>query len=145
MRGSITVDGRGRMAEARTEETAIVGAGAAGLAAAAELVANGRRVVVVEARDRLGGRILTQSTSAVPVPMELGAEFIHGQSSEFLRWLKASQHVAIDAGGERWTAQDGQLRRTDSQLHRLKRMFEQLAPLDRDVSFADFLQRHRQS
>lgn len=57
-------------------EIVIVGAGIAGLAAASKLQAAGRQVVVVEARDRLGGRIHTDRSWTVPV--ELGATWVHG-------------------------------------------------------------------
>jgi monoamine oxidase len=77
--------------------------------------------------------------------MELGAEFVHGESAAVLRWLEIAHDVAIDAGGEHWTVQGGQLRRADSQLHRLRRIFEELAPLKRDIAFADFLEHHRRS
>ena len=49
----------------------IIGAGLAGLAAAQRLVQAGRRVIVLEAWSRLGGRIWTDSTWGVP--LELGA------------------------------------------------------------------------
>jgi monoamine oxidase len=57
----------------------IIGAGAAGLAAARTLHAAGQRVLVLEARDRLGGRAWTDDHT-FPVPLELGAEFIHGEN-----------------------------------------------------------------
>jgi monoamine oxidase len=60
----------------------IVGAGAAGLAAGAKLAQAGRRVALLEARDRIGGRIFTRHLPAqeghAPMYIELGAEFIHG-------------------------------------------------------------------
>jgi monoamine oxidase len=60
----------------------IVGAGAAGLAAGARLAQAGRRVALLEARGRIGGRILTRYLPAAeghaPMHIELGAEFIHG-------------------------------------------------------------------
>src|SRR5437660_2367785 len=59
-------------------EVVIIGAGVAGLTAARELAAGGVRVLVLEARDRLGGRVLTHHTPNGPV--ELGAEFVHGAS-----------------------------------------------------------------
>jgi monoamine oxidase len=59
-----------------------VGAGVAGLEAARLLADAGKRVVLIEARNRIGGRIFTEHVStgsAVgPVSVELGAEFIHG-------------------------------------------------------------------
>ncbi len=57
-------------------EIVIVGAGMAGLAAASRLQAAGKQVVVVEARDRIGGRVHTDRSWAVPV--ELGATWVHG-------------------------------------------------------------------
>ncbi len=59
-------------------EVVIIGAGVAGLTAARELSAAGVQVLVLEARDRLGGRVLTHHTPDGPV--ELGAEFVHGAS-----------------------------------------------------------------
>ncbi len=59
------------------QRIAVIGAGLAGLAAARELQAHGHAVVVVEARDRIGGRIWT--SSAWPdLPLDLGASWIHG-------------------------------------------------------------------
>jgi monoamine oxidase len=63
-------------------EVIILGAGVAGLTASRDLTAAGARVLVLEARDRLGGRILTHQTPDGPV--ELGAEFVHGAVEEIL-------------------------------------------------------------
>lgn len=57
--------------------TLVVGAGMAGLAAAHQLAAAGEAVTVLEARERLGGRVYT-TRNLCPFPVELGAEFIHG-------------------------------------------------------------------
>ena len=54
----------------------VIGAGLAGLAAAERLGAAGRRVLVLEARDRVGGRVLTHREADLPVAIELGAEWI---------------------------------------------------------------------
>jgi monoamine oxidase len=67
-----------------TDETdvLIVGAGAAGLAATRELSAAKFNCIVLEARDRIGGRIHTHLDSQLTAPVELGAEFVHGKPPE---------------------------------------------------------------
>lgn len=55
----------------------VVGAGMAGLTVARELAARGRPVVVLEARDRIGGRIWT-SRAWADLPVDMGASWIHG-------------------------------------------------------------------
>ncbi|MFN8492083.1 MAG: FAD-dependent oxidoreductase [Caldilineaceae bacterium] len=61
----------------RKKRIVVIGAGLAGLAAARQLQTQGHEVVVVEARDRIGGRIWT-STKWANLPVDLGASWIHG-------------------------------------------------------------------
>lgn len=83
-------------------DTIVVGAGAAGLAAARELASSGLRVVILEARNRVGGRI---HTLPGPAPLELGAEFLHGKNrfgldfEEFIpehQWFRSGHLVRLD-------------------------------------------------
>ena len=74
----------------------IIGAGAAGLAAAAELAPSGLRLLVLEARDRIGGRVWTRAESGLP-PIELGAEFIHGRPPVTFALMRKAGIAALDA------------------------------------------------
>jgi monoamine oxidase len=60
--------------------TLVIGAGMAGLSAARDLVDEGHQVVVLEARERTGGRVYTNREFA-SIPVEFGAEFIHGDEA----------------------------------------------------------------
>lgn len=60
----------------------IIGAGLAGLAAASELLEHGRNVIVLEARDRVGGRVFTQEFEGAPV--DLGAGWLAPSNDSLL-------------------------------------------------------------
>lgn len=92
------------MRDERTTDVVVVGAGAAGIAAARGLRAAGRDVMILEARGRVGGRIWT-TLDLAPFPVELGAEYIHGEHVVTRRWLQEFGLDAVDARrGEGWWA-----------------------------------------
>lgn len=73
----------------RPSSVLIVGAGAAGWAAAQKLVNAGLQVLMLEARPRIGGRIHTLHAGDYPV--DLGAEFVHEGATETLNILGQSK------------------------------------------------------
>ncbi|MGV3524968.1 MAG: flavin monoamine oxidase family protein [Candidatus Sericytochromatia bacterium] len=81
-----------RAAAQRREKVIVVGAGLAGLAAAQTLQRRGYRVEVLEARTRIGGRVLTQDPGW-GIPLELGASWIHGTDGNPLTRLAADLHL----------------------------------------------------
>ncbi len=117
----------------------VVGAGAAGLAAARALKQEGARFLVLEARDRVGGRAHTLHDARSPVPVELGAEFIHGRAPVTRRLLLEAGLADYDAGGEQWRAQNGELGRAEAAFGRVGYVMEQLEGDAPDRPFAAFL------
>lgn len=118
----------------------IIGAGAAGLAAAAELAAAGRTVCILEARDRIGGRIFTRYEPDVPLPLELGAEYIHGLSPSTMAWLRRANIAAIDALQTRWLFQGKRLMPANDTFSQLAQWLGKVKRPKRDVPFAEFLE-----
>jgi len=126
--------------ERATADVLVLGAGAAGLAAAQELSQVGLRVIVIEARDRVGGRIFTQHVPGHPLPIELGAEFIHGRPPESFALVEQAGLLVYEINGERWLAQDRQLAPSDALWKQTKQLFAQMAAAgDVDRSFQTFL------
>lgn len=123
------------------QDVIVVGAGAAGLAAAAALGKAGRSVLVLEARDRPGGRMWTRLEPGLRAPIELGAEFIHGDSPETAQLLRQVGAAPVDTAGERWSLLDGRLqRRTESLLGKVRAALDTAGVLAQpDMSLEDFL------
>jgi monoamine oxidase len=88
-------------------DVVVIGAGAAGLAAARAISAQGRSVAIVEARDRIGGRVATVRQPSGGLPVELGAEFVHGMPLETLGIAKEAGLTLCELDGERLVSADG--------------------------------------
>lgn len=118
----------------------VVGAGCAGLAAAARVHRAGRRVRVLEARDRLGGRVLTLRDPRVSAPVELGAEFVHGAAPLSRALLAEADATTVPMSGEPWPGEGGSTDGGSDGWEGLERLLAALR-VDRtsDRSFADFL------
>ena len=119
----------------------IIGAGVAGLAAARRLSAAGRSVILLEARDRIGGRIDTHRAAGWPIPIEMGAEFVHGRPPETWDILHAAGAVAYDVPDTHWHFDRGKLRRLTDFWDRLDTVLRAMKRLKGDESFADFASR----
>jgi monoamine oxidase len=132
--------GKGRERETETYDVAVLGGGVAGLAAARGLAAAGLRVALLEALDRLGGRVHTLHDPAWPLPVELGAEFIDvpGPAWDALRLAGGT---AYRSAGGFWEAGDGRAKPLDFPAV-TERVLGRLGDAKEDVSFRDFLDRH---
>jgi len=87
-------------------DVVIIGAGVSGLSAASELRKSGLSILVLEARDHIGGRAWTRHEPGLSAPIELGAEFIHGRVSETFELLHEVGKAALDTSGAHWTLRD---------------------------------------
>jgi monoamine oxidase len=78
----------------------VIGAGMAGLGAASTLKEAGYSVLVLEAQNRVGGRIKTNSSIFDGLPVELGAQWIHGHINNpittLLTYVNNSNHYTTD-------------------------------------------------
>lgn len=121
-------------------EIVIIGAGAAGLAAARELSNAGRSVVVLEARDRIGGRINTHHDVW---PIELGAEFVHGKPPETLEIVERAGLRLQEIPNRHWHFHDGVVTKSGEFWSKVEAEMEEMSRYtgaDRD--FASFLRQH---
>jgi monoamine oxidase len=79
----------------------IAGGGIAGLSAARELRAAGWDITLVEARPRLGGRILTAQSKAHNLTVDLGPEFVHGRAPEIHRLIDSERDIKRLKGSQK--------------------------------------------
>jgi monoamine oxidase len=122
----------------------IIGAGAAGLAAARQLHGAGASVLVVEARHRMGGRILTHRVDTNDLPLELGAEFVHGRPPAIFDLIEAAGLPALEVSGDRVFSEGGALRALDDFWQIVTRIDEQIDPRA-NLSYDQFLKSVRAS
>src|SRR5437773_10795228 len=115
----------------------IIGAGAAGLAAARQLSQTKHRVVL-EARDRTGGRIHTIQQPGHPLPIELGAEFVHGKPPETWEIIRAAQLAASEVTEHHWHFFDDRLRDASEFWEDVDRVLGRLDENKPEQTFADF-------
>lgn len=123
----------------RTTDVAILGAGVAGLEAARILHEHDIDFIVLEARERIGGRIFSVSDESLPVAIELGAEFVHGRAPELREIAREAPFAIADIDGQRWESHRGHLRRADDFWERLDAVMGRLRTRGADRSFEQSL------
>jgi monoamine oxidase len=116
-----------------------VGAGVAGLAAAQALAAAGLDVRVLEARDRIGGRILTEQVPGFALPLELGAEFVHGRAEEIWDLVRRAGLPIVETGERHDLVRDGGLAPAPDLEDALRELSERAVALEMDQPVAAVL------
>ena len=129
------------MTRPHPDRTVIIGAGAAGLMAARELGRAGRKVTVLEARDRCGGRIHPLPAAEFGYPAEGGAEFVHGEAPVTHSLLREARLSLLPIEGAQWTVEDGKLSREPQDTHEAP-LHRALQELKDDLTVAEFLRRY---
>jgi monoamine oxidase len=123
-----------------TQDVVVIGAGMAGLTAARSLAEAGLKVLVIEARDRIGGRILTQRIGEETI--ELGAEFVHGRPPELFSLIDEAGLETYERGGAQVCFEDGALNDCRGEIEEIFDPLEALKNYDGpDISFAQYLDR----
>ena len=123
-------------------DVVIIGAGAAGLAAARELSVAQRKVIVLEARDRLGGRINTHFDDW---PIELGAEFVHGKPPETFAIVRRAHLKLEEVPNVHWHFHDGVVTKSGEFWSKVEAVMEEMSRYRaQDQSFAAFLDEYKQ-
>ena len=118
----------------------VIGAGAAGLAAARDLVDAGVSVRVLEARGRVGGRIYSVGErGGKELPVELGAEFVHGKQREIFDIVEGAGLPYFEYDGESWCSDDGKLKVCPNIEERQEEIFKRIPKRGADQSFLEFL------
>jgi monoamine oxidase len=125
-------------------DVVIIGAGAAGLSAARALTGAGRRVCLIEARPRIGGRIHTLHVPDLPLPIELGAEFIHGETGTTLGIVDAAALAVAQLPDDHWRVTNGRRERIANFWETLNGVRAKIGDRKRDISFSEFVKRRRE-
>ena len=128
------------MPNRRTFDVAIIGAGVSGLIAAQKLSAAGLSIALIEARDRIGGRIHSIADPLFPLPVELGAEFIHSKGGDLWPIIAAAGTSAYAVDGDHFYLRRGRLRKDNAFWDQVDEVLSHLKRLGpRDMSFGDFV------
>ena len=121
----------------------VIGGGIAGLAATQCLAAAGLKVIVLEARERLGGRIFTQHHDGYPV--ELGAEFVHGRPPEIVHAVQRAGLTLAELTGEFRSKISGEWEESENLMTEVDQLFDQIPEAGPDQSFSEYLKSTKDS
>lgn len=125
-----------------SEHIVIVGAGAAGLMAARALARTGKRVTLLEARDRCGGRIHPLPASEFGYAADGGAEFVHGEAP-VTRGLAREAGLSVRTiGGTQWSFDGKAFSRENPRDAYHEKLHAAVKELTDDLTVAEFLRRH---
>ena len=118
----------------------IIGGGIAGLTAARELLRHDCTVTVLEAKDRFGGRIHTIREGELPI--ELGAEFVHGKSKPLLKAIRDAGLSTHEVPANNRIFENGKMRPIKI-WDKVGEVMNRINPRPPDCSFEEFISRQK--
>lgn len=121
-------------------EIVVIGAGVSGLHCAGLLSATGRKLLVLEASARCGGRVNTIKEEGHF--LESGAEFVHGRAPLTMELLERAGIVAAVHPGTMYRIRKGTVTADAELVHHMSKVLKQLDKLKEDVSVKEFLDEH---
>lgn len=116
----------------------IIGAGVSGLSAASQLSSKGKKVILIEARDRTGGRVETHAGKFGNI-LRAGPEFVHGDLPLTKSLLKKAGGTIYEQEGEMYRSQKGQIFPVKDYAPGMKEFMKKLKDLENDKTLKDFL------
>ncbi len=122
------------------DEILIIGAGASALIAGKTLAEKGIKVQLLEARDRIGGRIHTLATADWGYCAEAGAEFVHGNLPLTLDLLQQANQSTHKVRGAMYQVFLGEWQKSEYQVEHQQLVIDKLQQLQQDISMADFVE-----
>ena len=123
------------------QDVIIIGAGAAGLMAANEISKKGKSVMILEGRNRIGGRMHTINNTSFSFRVEAGAEFVHGELTNTIKILKEANINHEIVSGESWQLHEGKIKRSE-QFEYWDELLKKLKNLEQDEPIAQFLDKN---
>jgi monoamine oxidase len=118
----------------------VVGAGAAGLMTARELARAGKRVTILEARNRCGGRIYPLPAEEFGYTAEGGPEFVHGAAPVTRAVMREARLALVPRAGTRWSTRTGALSPAEPAMPHAGRFYQALREVKADLPIAEFLE-----
>lgn len=120
----------------------IVGAGAAGLLAGYCLTRYGIDVNILEAQEKIGGRICRVNAPNFSLPLELGAEFVHGDL-QLTKKISARARASLEPiAGKFYRIYDGHIEPRDWLDDEWSLLLDRIKHIQHDLTFEEFLQQN---
>ena len=117
----------------------VIGAGAAGMIAALEMALTGRKVAVVEAHEKAGGRMKTIYAKEGQ-PVELGAEFVHGNLPITKELAQKAGATMYEVKGSIWQYKERHLQKQQDFIEDYSVLENKWKNLEKDLSVKKFLE-----